>query len=331
MSVYMEIIIIGIVSLLSLLYFYLTSNFGYWKTRGVPYAEPSLLFGRCTFNMLRQVSIVDRHSEIYNEFKGHPFVGYFVRRRPYLLIRDPELIRQILLRDFAYFCDRGIPLEPDFEPLSVNLFNLKGEDWKRLRHKLLPTFSSGTLRGMFEQMLTCSDHFVQEVDKYAQTGDVVNIKSVISIFSTEVIASCAFGLELRAKTPEVLTFHLMMGKIFNPSLRRDLKFLVWSMVPGVLKFLGMPVIPKEVNKYFLDISKSTMETRKEKNVSRNDFIQLLIKLKLQEEGEDVSSYNIKDSKDDGPMTDELHFDSVDLQRLNGTKRKSKLYPHSQLF
>lgn len=41
--------------------------------------------------------------EIYQEYKGYPFVGIYELRTPALLLRDPKLIKHVLVKDFAYF------------------------------------------------------------------------------------------------------------------------------------------------------------------------------------------------------------------------------------
>lgn len=48
---------------------------------------------------------------------------------PTLLIRDPELIKQITVKDFDHFVDHRSFASDDADPLwSKNLFSLKGMD-----------------------------------------------------------------------------------------------------------------------------------------------------------------------------------------------------------
>jgi hypothetical protein len=47
---------------------------------------------------------------------------------PILLIRDPDLIKMVTVKDFEHFLDHQLPISEDAEPLfGKALFNLKGE------------------------------------------------------------------------------------------------------------------------------------------------------------------------------------------------------------
>ena len=47
---------------------------------------------------------------------------------PVLLIRDPELIKMVTVKDFEHFLDHQLSVSEDAEPLfGKALFNLKGE------------------------------------------------------------------------------------------------------------------------------------------------------------------------------------------------------------
>jgi hypothetical protein len=47
---------------------------------------------------------------------------------PIILLRDPELIKMVTVKDFEHFLDRGIPISEEVEPLfGKGLFSLKGE------------------------------------------------------------------------------------------------------------------------------------------------------------------------------------------------------------
>lgn len=49
-------------------------------------------------------------------------------RMPSILLRDPQLIRQVVIKDFDSFVNRGQFFNPDSDPLLANsLFNLQGK------------------------------------------------------------------------------------------------------------------------------------------------------------------------------------------------------------
>lgn len=48
-------------------------------------------------------------------------------RQPVLVIRDPELIRKITIKDFDHFSNRNGIIDPETDPLfGKGLINLKG-------------------------------------------------------------------------------------------------------------------------------------------------------------------------------------------------------------
>lgn len=64
--------------------------------------------------------------------------------QPCLLIRDPEIIKNVLIKDFICFMDNDFSIDTELDPLiSRNTFTMKGEDWKRGRQFITPNFASG--------------------------------------------------------------------------------------------------------------------------------------------------------------------------------------------
>lgn len=120
MATYLEIIC-GIVALILMFYYYLTSTFDFWKVRGVPGPKPVPMFGNLKDVMLLRTSTCDYLKKLYQEYKNEPLVGIFTRRTPALIVQDSELIKDILIRDFSTFANRGIPvLEKVKEQIDVN-------------------------------------------------------------------------------------------------------------------------------------------------------------------------------------------------------------------
>lgn len=67
--------------------------------------------------------------------------------RPTLVIRGPDMINSILVKDFIHFHDRGTYFDEDGDHLLAHLLNLTGLRWRNLRTKLTPTFITGKNKG----------------------------------------------------------------------------------------------------------------------------------------------------------------------------------------
>lgn len=50
--------------------------------------------------------------------KDEPFFGLNFFNEPVLLIRDPELIKEVLIKEFSTFHDRGFLFNTEREPLT---------------------------------------------------------------------------------------------------------------------------------------------------------------------------------------------------------------------
>jgi cytochrome P450 family 9 len=75
------------------------------------------------------MSLPDFVSDIYNRLKGHTYGGLYQLMNPVLLLRDPELIKMVTVKDFEHFLDRQVLINEDAEPLfGKALSNLKGEE-----------------------------------------------------------------------------------------------------------------------------------------------------------------------------------------------------------
>ena len=60
-------------------------------------------------------------------FPDVPAVGYFRFREPALLLRDPELVKAVLVKDFAKFHDNSFEIDIKVDPMfGINPFTTKG-------------------------------------------------------------------------------------------------------------------------------------------------------------------------------------------------------------
>lgn len=93
-----------------LLYLYFTRHFNYWKKRNVPGPKPVPLFGNLMESALRKKNIGIVFKELYENFPNEKVVGIYRMTTPCLLIRDLDVIKNIMIKDFDVFVDRGVEL-----------------------------------------------------------------------------------------------------------------------------------------------------------------------------------------------------------------------------
>lgn len=105
----MELITLcGIAIAILLFYYYFTSTFNFWKSRGIRGPSPIPIFGNVKDVILGKKFVGDYVMEVYNNYKNEPFIGIFAKRTPILIVNDPHLIRDILSKDFSSFNERGL-------------------------------------------------------------------------------------------------------------------------------------------------------------------------------------------------------------------------------
>lgn len=113
------IVLCGIVAVIFALYYYYTSTFDFWKSRGVPGPRPIPVFGTFKDVMLKKISIVDYMAKVYNDYKDEPLVGVFVKKSPILIVKDPDLLKDIFIKDFPTFADRGFTVNEKVRTLQA--------------------------------------------------------------------------------------------------------------------------------------------------------------------------------------------------------------------
>jgi cytochrome P450 len=98
-------------------------------------------------------------------------VGIFSFDKPSLLIRDPELVKNILVKDFQTFMEHIVSFEEKFDPLFSNsLVALKGQFWHNLRTHLTPVFTSRKMKMMFYLVDICSKELADCLGKATADG-----------------------------------------------------------------------------------------------------------------------------------------------------------------
>jgi len=243
----------------------------------VPYIRPIPLFGNYLNVALGIEHPIETYKKIYYELAGHKYGGMFQMRTPYLMIRDPEIINNILIKDFSYFTDRGIYVNFSNEPLSEILFLMENPRWKILRSKLSPAFTSGKLKQMYSQIEECGNAMVDNIcSELKKNPNEIDVRDILGQYSTDVIGTCSFGLKLNVASDDTSLFRSFGKTAFQSSLLYFLREICVMISPAIMKIIRLPFFPNKTTEFFGSVFKETMAYRKKNNIVRTDIVHCLI-------------------------------------------------------
>ena len=259
--------------------------FSYWSKRGVPHNDPTFILGDLGSVILGRKQFGEFFRNIYEKNKNHKIIGLYFSYRPAVLVNDPVLVQDLMIKNFTSFHDRSFTVDEEVDPLMANLFLLTGQRWRDLRVKLSPTFTSGKLKGMYPTMSGCAQVLQDYIGKEVKSGnDVFDIRDLLARFTTNVISSVAFGIDNDSINDRENIFRKMGTKIFTRSFKQVFLSLIFMFIPKLITSLKIKIkrIPQDIEDFFMSIVKQTIDHReKNKDLERKDFMQLLIQLKDQ--------------------------------------------------
>lgn len=164
-------------------YVYMTRNFGYWQQRQVKEVAPWAFFGNFAKCLLMRKSPRSFMIDMYNAGKGEQIIGYYILDKPHLMVRDPELIKHVLIKDFQDFPNRHLSTTKDDKLGHANIFTSRGPYWRSTRQVMSRFFTSGKMRKTFERMPDVAN----DLDKYLVTKGVTGKIHHIFILTPNVL------------------------------------------------------------------------------------------------------------------------------------------------
>ncbi|XP_037910857.1 probable cytochrome P450 9f2 isoform X5 [Hermetia illucens] len=281
------------------IYKWLTATYDFFEKKNVPYDKPVIFFGNMRSMVLRQESMFDMFKRFYMKYKDDKYYGMFEMRNPSLMIASPEMIKQITIKDFDYFLNHRVVLDVEDEPLFGNsLFALKDQKWKDMRATLSPAFTGSKMRLMFQLVDECGHNASKFLKSEAKgKGPIeMELKDFFTRFTNDVVATCAFGIQINSLLEKDNQFYHMSRKATNFSGIAAIKFFMFSNFHKIMKLFKLKFFDEKFSKYFYSLVLDTMQERTSKGIIRPDMINLLMEARKGIlEASDIG----KSGKDDG--------------------------------
>lgn len=296
----------AVIIIILLIYHHLAKKYHYFLPKPIPCMKPSFLVGSSGPVLLRRQGVTTFMKTIYNSFPEANIFGMYSTVIPAYIVRDPELVKRIAVKDFDHFVDHAFPSgdsDANGDALFGNsLIALRGHKWRDMRATLSPAFTGSKMRHMFELVAECGRSMVEFFKAEAEAGKSLEyeMKDTFARYGNDVIASVAFGVTVDSMRDPENSFIVMAKKMLDFS---NWKVVVWIILIHLLslvaKKFNVDIVDGALSNYFRSIITDNMERRKVQGIVRNDMINMLMEVR---KGTLKHQKDNRDAKDTGFAT-----------------------------
>nr|XP_046234586.1 cytochrome P450 3A27-like [Scatophagus argus] len=231
-------------------------TYGIFEKLGIPGPKPVMYFGT-----------VGKHNPVYYladtecAQKYGRVWGMYEFKKPMLAVMDPDMLKTILVKEcFTYFTNRrNTRLNGElYDAVSA----VEDDQWRRIRNILSPSFTSGRIKEMFSIMKHHSSKMTSCLHSKAQNGEVINLKDFFGPYSVDVMASCAFSVDMDSINNCSGPLITYASKMFRFPLSVFLLQGCFPVLLPLLELLGVSFFHKDSVAYFKRIVDKIRAERK---------------------------------------------------------------------
>lgn len=262
-------------------------KFEYWKKKGVPFEKPWPIIGNLFEVFTLRLSIGCYMRKLYEKFDS-PFFGIWAFTTPLLVVRCPELVKLILVKDFQYFVDRNVGVDEKTDSLgSTFLFFSKAPIWRAMRTKVTPVYTTGKLKLMFPLMNNCTADMIEHLNQLSMKNQTGNAKDIAAKFTINVLTSTAFGLQANCFQYENCEFKQLGTRMFVFNIKKSIKNACYFFSPTLVSLFKLRAFDDVSYDFIREAFWNAIEERERTKIKRNDLIDIMIKMKETSKSDEI--------------------------------------------
>ncbi|XP_022915991.2 cytochrome P450 6k1-like isoform X1 [Onthophagus taurus] len=247
----------------------------YWLKKNVHSLSIFSIIG--TLKMLTlQMSIGDFLWNAYNRTENK-LVGFHIGATPSVLLKDVNLIKTILVKDFENFNHRTVATNYEGDPLGTKMmFALRNPSWRLMRKSFSATFTTGKIRRMYPNLNKVGDNLVDFIKTHENRK--LDAKEMFHTFSTDVITANALGIEANSFMDNDAISRTFTKKIFPCNLWRGIQFISYFVLPNLVEKFNMKFIDLEGSGFVVKMIEEIKRIRNRDDTNIDDFVGKILEL-----------------------------------------------------
>jgi cytochrome P450 len=139
-------------------------------------------------------------------------VEFKLLKKNFYLINHPDLMKDILTRDIDNYTKKTISFKFIKEVLGESTFTAMGDDWRRKRLTVQPSFRNASISNLATIMTDCIEEFLTEWESQCDRGKTIELSAEMMHLTLKVVVKALFSNTLSETDFKDIT------KVFKPLL-----------------------------------------------------------------------------------------------------------------
>ncbi|XP_061399994.1 probable cytochrome P450 6t3 [Musca vetustissima] len=290
----MILIIVPIVIILLplLVTIYIQNKLDYWKRRDIPYVKPLPLVGNLKDLFSSKISFGELFQRLYEDehVKSSPAGGIYLLHQPALILRDADLIKSVLIKNFDKFQNRYEAADAVHDAMgSLTLPLSKYSIWRGCRKKMSEMFTTGKIKlRMYPLMLDVVKELECFLSKKLQSekgkGAIIEVKEMFSLFTTDLTSILHYGVDVKGLKQGHSILRQQTLDLFNINLIRLFDFFMIFFLPHLTLWVRAKVFSKSYMEFMRNFTSKICKERSHHSTSlksQGDLFDVLLKFQAE--------------------------------------------------
>ncbi|KAH7965927.1 hypothetical protein HPB49_012200 [Dermacentor silvarum] len=239
---------------------------------GYPGPPPDLVWGSWKQLQKDRIPVMGEWIRKYGKI-----FGFYLAEKPYMVITDVDVIKEIYIKDSRIFQDRPL-YALDKEPMTSSVFFVTGAEWRKVRSIMNLGFTAAKVKLYSRIVNKCADVFVDLLGELCSKSKVAEMYGLTQSLALDIITKAALAWEIDCQRDSKDPFLTWMRKVFEQADKTALEssFAFPALRPLFLLFYPLSSFARCMKKMMDDVDKITEQRRAGKRPRSDDMIQMIL-------------------------------------------------------
>ncbi|KAI1716631.1 cytochrome p450 domain-containing protein [Ditylenchus destructor] len=246
----------------------------YFTKRGIPSPKGEWItgHGRIVFENMATFD-GDTMKEL-----GTNYFGAFILSQKEYTFMDLDFIKDVAVKKFSHFQDRAFISTNNSKAAKKSIFRnfitiKTGEDWKRVRNRVTPAFTTGKIKKIIPTFNECAKRSFGVIENHIAQGKEVDLKALTGQIVMDVIGHGGFSMDFDVYSPEESPLLVNAKKAFSGFIRSwrvAFTMLCPVFTEKIEQIFGIDMLSNESHQFFEKFLLDLYDKRKGDPLAKED-------------------------------------------------------------